>query len=930
MQWIWSQVAYSIRYHASHAALPGRGLTSHIRPPSEVVQPYRPHSPLHRSFSLSCTYLSPQQAVLLPRSSHNYTQEAGVPVSPPSPTTASEISLAAARAVRMSCANGAIADALFIVNSLRRSNFPPQPSTHNGGGLLMPKLDYEPIDFGQPVSPALSAHCLLHHFVRQRMSLRARQLAEQLMQDGTHIRPSTLHAVIQCQTERANDSKFLQARRPLQRDPLYLRPKQVEDQGTRLALKLLLHARQHRQRCYENTYQFIINICLVQGEIIVASLLFVLLVKDWEMKRAATRVREQEAVWTQALPATRHGLGSLPPSKRMLKMILFKANKEIMLDPGDESNQPRREAALQALCNIAGLLDARLLPYADLSSLIRTLYSVPKDPDKVWVTEFGKTARVQHYEYIHRVVLRLASDLPSSSEGIRPQQSDIMPSLNLRSYNSLLHYALRHQQSISLAKRLLHHMEHKHNPPLKPDTTTYNVIIRSGSLLRRNDLVESALEQLRGLPENNRHAIMVQPPPSLVVAPNRSEVNGAESKWATALKDQMAGLPIPALEKPLKADAFTLTSYIQHLTVTGNPDVVADILFHVLPELSIIDHPSWGSVTDEQLALIRMQTRQMRLVRAVSLGPWFFIAVLNALRKAGKTGLAERVWLLAKQAERASLMGAIDIDGNLMKPWCLPIQAYTIMLQCYGAEARRGLELRCTSRPRKNDWVPKIGGNKVRGWASYVLAQSAAARKHRSRRTLALLMGVTLYRIMRHAGMAVWDGLSELRDVDRATLSPPRPDARFFNAALEMFGRQPRTFQRTSRTTPACWRRKVTLGNVQFSRLGMRPRNWNPFLGRIVKEMHALGFKVPSGFRRLFVGRWPYGFEEHQHRPELNEQPFAFPKSRRSPFRPHALRTMKTRGLPVRRTVWRVLGRKYRWRHRWRRKLPKEKYDKCV
>ncbi|KAG1739919.1 uncharacterized protein EDB91DRAFT_1237459 [Suillus paluster] len=454
-------------------------------------------------------------------------------------------------------------------------------------------------------------------------------------------------------------------------------------------------------------------------------------------------------------------------------------------------------------------------------------------------------------------------------------------------------------------------MEHKRDPPLRPTISTYNVFIRSGSLLRRNDLTEFAIEQLRKLKENDRHAIMVQPPPSLVVAENRSEVNGAESKWAVALKYQKAELP-PVLEKPLIADAFTLTSYIQHLTATGNPDVVADILFHVLPELSIIDHPSWGSVTDKQLALIRMQTRQMRLARAVSLGPWFFIAVLNALCKAGKTGLAERVWLLAKQAERASLTGAIGVDGRPMKPWRLPIQAYTIMLQCYGAEARRGLELRRISKPRANDWAPKIGGNKVQGWASFVLAQNAAARKHRSRRTLALLMGATMYRIMRRAGMGIWKGLSELQDMDKVTLKPPRPDARFFNAALEMFGRQPRTFQRSSRTTPAHWRRKVNLGNVQFSRLGVMPRNWNPFLGRIVKEMHALGFKVPSGFRRLF---------EHRHRPELNQQPFAFPKSRRSPFRPHALRTLKTRGLPVRRKEWRVLGRRYRWKHRRRRKL---------
>jgi len=264
-------------------------------------------------------------------------------------------------------------------------------------------------------------------------------------------------------------------------------------------------------------------------------------------------------------------------------------------------------------------------------------------------------------------------------------------------------------------------------------------------------------------------------------------------------------------------------------------------------------------------------------------------------------------------------MGAISIDGNPTKPWCLPIQAYTIMLQCYAAEARRGLELRRTAKPEANDWTPRMGRNQVQGWAKFVLAQSAAARKHRSRRTLALLMGVTLYRIMHRAGATVCRALYELQDCS-LTLKPPRPDARFFNAALEMFGRQPRAFQRSSRNTPAHWRHKATLANVQFSRLGVRPRNWNPFLGKVVKEMHALGFKVPPGLQRFFAGRWPYGFEEYRHRPELNKQPFAFPKLRRSPFRPHALRTLKTRGLPVRRMKWRMLGRRYRWRHRRRRK----------
>ena len=92
---------------------------------------------------------------------------------------------------------------------------------------------------------------------------------------------------------------------------------------------------------------------------------------------------------------------------------------------------------------------------------------------------------------------------------------------------------------------------------------------------------------------------------------------------------------------------------------------------------------------------MRKKSRQERLHRAASLGPDFFVAVLNALCKAGKTGLTERVWLLAKQAERISWVAG-DIP-----PWFLPcacIYYHDAVLCCRGL--RKGLAMVRTRRRR--------------------------------------------------------------------------------------------------------------------------------------------------------------------------------------------------------------------------------------
>ncbi|KAH7912454.1 hypothetical protein BJ138DRAFT_1178815 [Hygrophoropsis aurantiaca] len=926
MQCIWSK-AYRSIWCTTINTLPRLthpNFASSLRLPYSTpsVRLSSPHFGGRRAISSSVrSSLAPQ--VALQQKSQHFVSPADslgdLSATPPPSLTRAQVSLAASRAVRVSCQNGAVADASYILNSLRGSAFTKEIRNSPIGNSLLKRTFY-PIDFGGSVSPRLAAHGLLHHFIRAGEVAKAHQCARRLVRDGIKLRSTTLHAVIAAQVKVGVNPlrSLLPTKRPSGPDILTLRPDMASEEGVRYAISLVLLARRHRQRCSDHTYQSIIHACLLHGEIIAGSLLFVILIKDWEIKQKLranlkAQIAEDE---TRTESAPRHLQGrwaalladsKRAPPKRFMNSILARCEEDMLLDPGEDSAQTLRSTALQALANLAGLLDRRILPFTDVSSLVRVLSRCPKVPDKVWVVEGGreKPSRVEAYAYFHRVLHSFAHSPSYAGAHFKElDRQNRMPPLSRETYNSLLHYALRHRQSIPLATKVLHHMEHERSPPLKPDVATYNIVVRSGTLLRRNDLSEMVLAQLRKAKENEQHGITVHKPSPLSLI-DEPPVHSISSLCPDAKRDAWTN-------GVLSADAHTLTSYIMHLTSTGQPQVVADVLFHVLPELSAVDHPSWGAATEENRKEMRRLNRDQRLARAVILGPWFFAAVLNALCKAGKTGLTERVWLLAKQAERASWTWA-QRYGEEVQPWCLPVHAYTIMLQCYGAEARKGLRMR---RPGSDqaDWVPR-SKLRVRGWAYFILATSKA-QGDLSRRTSALRSSAVLYRAMFRGAQNIYDTLVSVGQADTHKIHIPRPDARFFNAALELFGRQPSMRTRNPHTSPARWSQKSRTANFRYTRYGKKPRGWNPFLMRLVKEMVTAGYPVPAAFQRLFTGHLPLNSTHFKDKVTLNQQPFKFPPPKKRPFRPHALSTLKERGVPIRHREWTQTGLKWRWKRR--------------
>ncbi|KAL6306823.1 hypothetical protein BKA93DRAFT_927067 [Sparassis latifolia] len=831
--------------------------------------------------------------------------------------TAAQLSRAAAQAARLCVRDGKVGDALYLIHSLHHSLYHglwksdshrSKSNTHRSKASQPP---LQPIDFGQPVSLRLTAHSFLHGMIRAGYHKKAAKYAEIMMANGLRIRSTTMESIVASLTTADSvlngvTSKLSRNRLRLPDGPevLQLRANMIGDRCTRVAFDLLSEARAFGQHRTKRMYDRLISTLLMQGEIIVGSLLFVLLVKDWELQQAKADALQAsnggmknsavEACHRRVLRLSPKDapLSTPYPALEMMRVILKQIDNTLSRDPQGPEDQSYLRAPLQALANLAILLDTGQFRVGNLSPLIRSLYSCPKTDESVWIVRDGKPTRVLAHTYFRDVLSRLLESL----KGNAPQRS---VRLDLRSYNTLLSYSLRYRLSPALASQVLEHMCVKREPPFIPDVVTYNILLRSGTLLRRIDISDAALRVLRNSTMKSLQEPTVKP---LAKGPSGPALQRLQMEPLNmTLKDGTE------LNFGLTADAYTLSSYVTHLTSIGMNRVIAKLLFDILPELQIVDHPSWGNLTRQDRRLLKHNSRQACLRRAVEYGPYVFAAILNALRKAGQTGLAERVWFLAKQAEHASWVPEFAPE---IRPWCLPVHAYTSMMQCYAAECRKGFHTRRrTYRTLQHGeeselWKPRTT-HRLTGWAHFVLKRQRlrlAANKRRQFHLPARRLQSELYKCMMSGGWMIYNALFSFNNVKcPSNVQAPSADARFFNAALELFGRQPHMYARARRSTGSHWKSRLGAARTRYLRYGRLSPRWTPMLDTLAKAMVAAGFSVPLGFREVFIGRWSPGTLSlgRQVHP-LDRRPDTFPPVRAA-FRPHALPVVRTRGLPLRR-----------------------------
>jgi hypothetical protein len=779
--------------------------------------------------------------------------------------SAAQISRTARKAVHSSLQNpvGGLEDACLIVNSLWISSVRNDPLRSS---QLDPGYATNIIDFGRDVSPRLSSHALLHGLLRIGHVHQASGLATMMLETGMRLRSKTVEAVLHATLPPPPKSNLPRPTIPAQPFNLLLDQSKLsnltsmtENESTRAALQLLGAARDTRGGRTHGMFGTLLAICLINGEIILGSLIFGFLVKDWGLKKSLS-VRFHEASDTESDKPPAKIQFNRPryhvlPTPAWLKQILSPIDDTLSGDGDDEAFRLSLASALQALAYLAVLLDHRRLPFAGVAPLIRSLYNCPRVDDEVWiVNREGHLQRVKAYPYFHGVLQRLVENLPERKD----RQRQMLHELDINSLNSLLHYTLRHRRSPAHAEIILQHMKERRTP-LNPDIATYNILLRSGTILRQNNILRKALEALHLRFGPNESRVWQQASNSRVtqgyqVVSERSP----PPPDPHALSLQEGVMPSSTPEIRLEPNLHTISSYITHLSSTGQSQHVVELVFELFPEIHKADLTalSHGDVIKK-----RRRARAACIMRAAKLGPYVLTALLSALFNAGKTGLVKWLWNLTRSAERKSWKA---------NPWFIPIHAYTIRIQCCSLEHRMLSTILASRRPTSSP-------QKKRKYMLYVGGALYRSMKHRARSAQAAITAGTL----------------------PTNVAIPLPDLRFFNAVLALFMQHGRR-----RRSKAHFRSNFRRARRQHAITGRVSHHWDPLLQEVGEDMIRAGYAIPPGLRHIFIGHWDAGTWNLKRPLELDRRPFAYPSSR-LPYSPYRISVRRCRGLyPRKKRRW--------------------------
>ena len=623
---------------------------------SSFIFPARPASQ-SRCFASIALANAPAQAV-----KHSETE------TPPKPSSAA-LARAASQTIRMCAKEKQFGDALYVLNSMRFSIYPKNfdsapPPSERAASIQDPERKrsqllsstpssingYTFINFGQPVPTRLASHSFLHSLVKAGLPTKAAAQAELMMADGIRIRTKTMESILASTVDRSSYPPVQSLKASREGARLSVRSKYpITDTHTSIAVHLLEEARHRRQERTQRMYDVVINACLIQGEIIVASLLFLILLKDWQL-----RLKKQPPNNTSPEPPEPRFPSQPRPSSLFHGPLLDRIDYTLTTrrDPRD----PQFQNALEALANLAFAMDTGQYPPKLIGRLIKALYSVPKSDAVVYVGSPPGGSPVNAYKYFHRVLMRLVVDAGPRRDEQKVRETGRQ--FDADALHALLRYCLHYRMSKALASDILEVLKRKKKSINVP---VVNVLFRGSTMLR-----DDTIRMDRASSANTFDSIPValsRRPAALPLTRWAHTVNVLKLEHALQYPSE------PVIYTPLTPDSHTVINLITHLTATGRGSIVANKLYDIIPELSPVYRNNLRITVEESDRCL------------ASYGPYFLAAVLNALVKNGRTRYAERVWQLAIVAEKASWRSGTE-------PWFLPIEAYTCMLQLYSKEMR--------------------------------------------------------------------------------------------------------------------------------------------------------------------------------------------------------------------------------------------------
>ena len=514
------------------------------------------------------------------------------------------------------------------------------------------------------------------------------------------------------------------------------------------------------------------------------------------------------------------------PNEETLDSILYAI--EDTLKAQNPNARSVQDGAIQALANLAALLDHRLLPVGP-SPLIYLLSRINLKRNKggtVWAPIDGEMRQVDPQTYFNDVLTRLCKNPPSIAYARTnlaaplTRNGGYMPALDVTGYKHLAFFALIKRQSYGLAKRVVDHMRLERRSPLKADALMIERFKQAAISARDSRFLKAA--------EFLASCNMTDPLPAF--STYLSKAPSAQQMLSEALQSRNPEQIRLHLDSLIKNEKWGLIYSVLPALIPGFDwrDLRKDVAAHY----SYMGMKSLREFNDE-----RAQTQFQEDIReAVANGPKLVTSVLTALHRYAKYDVADRVYVWAKQVEKSSwelTEGEYAYDPNI-RPWTLPIAAYTVILQTRAQQIKLAL--------KEQEGRPVDGGQEVR--PVNVLRRSAMRIYHQAMR----------------ARKVYGPRIAEAEEMEMGVHKHQElaiPDATFFNAILDVVRHEPfpsrQTTEPPSQDVPQAVERMESAQGF-YVQNGEAPYHVDQPLLRVGRDMLDHGYPIPLGLRHLFIG----------------------------------------------------------------------------
>lgn len=383
-------------------------------------------------------------------------------------------------------------------------------------------------------------------------------------------------------------------------------------------------------------------------------------------------------------------------------------NKSVAVDP------EQFERCARALAILANPVLSRTLPITALGKLLKAFRTLPDQPavfPEKMVQHRSNLDQEVYTAYTHcqQALFSLIMAPPSRMwSGTRGSPYRLQP-MDMDSANSILAYALRVLKTQTHIDKLFSYISDSFG--LKRFTTaTNNILMTFGRASRsanpdkmdpaKVSTVKSTPVSLAKWREYFQQSL---------IAPAEAQETAVQALSTAESADPFTYDSPPYIRNA--DDLYRFTAYVQHLAKTSQRDKLTRLINTLIP---FLDTQSYSSLPDNattQDMKHDLQNRTSLARQAMALPPRMYVVLLSVLQQAGKTGLAERIWNIARQGSETSIRLAKRSKGKTVgpvlssptrpPPWYLPEHAYTIMMNIYEAERQKGT----------------VGGRKaIKGW----------------------------------------------------------------------------------------------------------------------------------------------------------------------------------------------------------------------